>query len=537
MPCLLTPNRAKVFALATLAVLSCASVRASAEALLLVEADSGKVLHAENATYPWYPASVTKLMTAYVTLRAVKEGRQTLDSLITVSETAAAQAPSKMGFPVGTQITIDNALKILMVKSANDVAVVLAEGVGGSVENFSEMMNRTAQRLGMTQTNYVNPNGLPDDRQVTSARDLAILGRALIKEFPEHEMYWHLSGIKFGRRLMRNHNSLIGRYQGADGMKTGFICASGFNVVASASRNGRRLIAVVLGAPSSNVRAAKAAHLLERGFNSGTGLSFLTPSLGNVESLVPIDAEPPNMREEMCGKKRRRPAAEEDDLDTPAASASVDSGSPHQARFTSLRPSGAKTSDLLGPWVDVMPAVVVYTGPKRDNVPEFAVAEAPKRAKPKPAAEAKAESAASRGRAAAGGATSRASFTPPASAAASPSVNLSIAANEPGHARPHKKRPKLAARPKPQTATINIAAEPKPAATPKRAAAKPAGAPKPVTAAKPAASPKPAGAPKPAAAAPGAAPRTAAPKPAAPKPQAAAKPAPRTAAVPRPLEQ
>jgi D-alanyl-D-alanine carboxypeptidase len=385
----------------------------------------------------------------------------------------------------------------------------------------------------MTQTNYVNPNGLPDDRQVTSARDLAILARALIKEFPEHEMYWHLSGIKFGRRLMRNHNSLIGRYQGADGMKTGFICASGFNVVASASRNGRRLIAVVLGAPSSNVRAAKAAHMLERGFNSGTGLSFLTPSLGSVESLVPVEAEPPNMREEMCGKKRRRPAAEEDDLDTPAASASVDSGSPHQARFSSLRPSGAKTSDLLGPWVDVMPAVVVYTGPKRDNVPEFAVAEAPKRVKPKPAAEAKAGSAVSRGRAAAGGATSRASFTPPASAAASPSPSLSIATNEPGEARPHKKRPRVAARPKPQTATINVAAEPKPAVTPKRAAAKP------LAASKPVAAPKPAGGPKPAAAAPAAAPRTAAPKPQAPKPHAAAKPAhaPRTAAVPRPLEQ
>ncbi len=153
--------------------------RASAEAMLLIEADSGKVLHAENATYPWYPASVTKVMTAYVTLSAVKERRLTLDSLLTVSARAAAQAPSKMGFKPGTTVTVDNALKMLMVKSANDVAYVLAEGVGGSVEQFADEMNATSRRLGMTQSNWVNPNGLPAENQISSARDLAILGRAL----------------------------------------------------------------------------------------------------------------------------------------------------------------------------------------------------------------------------------------------------------------------------------------------------------------------------------------------------------------------
>lgn len=525
MTCVLTANRAKALVLASVAALMLTAGRASAEALLLVEADSGKVLHAENATYPWYPASVTKLMTAYVTLRAVKEGRLTLDSLITVSANAVAQAPSKMGFPLGTQVTVDNALKMLMVKSANDVAVVLAEGVGGSIEDFSEMMNRSAQRLGMTQTHYVNPNGLPDEGQITSARDLALLARALMREFPEHEMYWHLSGIKFGRRLMRNHNALIGRYQGADGMKTGFICASGFNVVATASRNGKRLIAVVLGSPSSSVRNAKAAHLLERGFNSSNALSWLTPSLGSVESLVPIEASPPDLRDQVCGKHRRRPAAEEDDLEAPAASAEVDSGSPHQARLSNLRPSGAKTSDLLGPWVDVVPPVVVYTGPKRDNVPEFAVAATPKRAARKPAVEAKADSTAGRGRAARAEVTSPGSFTPPASASVTPSPNLTIATDEHGRIRAHKKPARSAARAKPQTATIAVAAESKPAATPKRAAAKPV-TPKPV------ATPKPAGAPKPAAATPGNGSRVAT----GPKPQAAAKPAPRTAAVPKPVE-
>ena len=270
--------------------------RASAEAMLLIEAASGKVLHAENATYPWYPASVTKVLTAYVTLTAVKERRLTLDSLLPVSARAAAQAPSKMGFKPGTTVTVDNALKMLMVKSANDVAYVLAEGVGGSVEKFADEMNETSRRLGMTQSNWVNPNGLPAENQISSARDLAILGRAMVRDYPEYLHYWNIPAIKFGKKVMRNTNSLIGRYQGADGGKTGFICASGFNVMASATRNGRRLIAVVLGSPSSPVRGAKTAGMLERGFNRN-GVSWLTPSLGTVETLQPIAAAPPDLRE------------------------------------------------------------------------------------------------------------------------------------------------------------------------------------------------------------------------------------------------
>src|SRR5436190_6030300 len=263
--------------------------RAGAEALLVIDSESGKVLYAQNAGYPWYPASVTKLMTAYVTLRAVKEGRLTLDTPLAVSPNAAAQSPVKMGFGVGTQVTVDNALKMLMVKSANDIAVVLAEGVGGSIENFADQMNQYARRLGMVQSSFVNPNGLPADDQISSARDLAILARALIREFPEYDYYWHLPGIRLGNKVQRNYNTLIGRYPGADGMKTGFICAAGFNLVASATRDGKRLIAVVLGAPSSAARALKAAQLLERGFNSQAAFGWLTPSLGTVEMLQPVN--------------------------------------------------------------------------------------------------------------------------------------------------------------------------------------------------------------------------------------------------------
>ena len=336
--------------------------RAGHEALLLIEADSGKVLQAENATYPWYPASVTKLMTAYLTLKAVKDGRIKLDTLFTVSGNAAAQAPSKMGFPIGTQVTVDNALKMLMVKSANDVAVVLAEGVSGSIEKFADEMNRASQRLGMTQSSWVNPNGLPAEEQITSARDLGILARALLREFPEYDFYWHVPAIKFGKRVMRNYNKLLEHYPGADGMKTGFICASGFNLVASATRGNRRLIAVVLGARSSPVRTAKAAGMLEQGFND-TGLSWLRPSLGTVEQLAPINAAPPNLRDEMCGPHRKRPAAEDADDDEPPTSA--DNDSQRAFMLSNLKGSVAKPSALIANTIPVGPPVVVWAGPPR----------------------------------------------------------------------------------------------------------------------------------------------------------------------------
>ncbi|WP_316190582.1 D-alanyl-D-alanine carboxypeptidase family protein [Bradyrhizobium sp. SZCCHNS2096] len=333
---------------------------ALAEALLLVEADSGKVLEAQNPTNPWYPASLSKLMTAYVTLKAVKDGKITLDTLLTVSPTAASQSPSKMGFRPGTQVTVDNALKMMLVKSANDMAVVLAEGVGGSIDGFSTMMNETAQKLGMTQTSYVNPNGLPADGQITSARDLAILARAIIRDLPEYEYFVHIPSIRYGKRITQNFNKLIGRYPGADGFKTGFICASGYNLVASATRNGRRLIAVVLGASSGQMRAVRAAQLLERGFN-GNQLAWLKPSLGTVDSLVPVDAPPPNLRDEMCGGKRHKPASDEDE-DTVASAGSDNGGS---TVLAGLQPPALKPSELLAAAPQPSEPIPVYTGPTR----------------------------------------------------------------------------------------------------------------------------------------------------------------------------
>ncbi len=491
----LLPLRASALVAAMLLVVIAPRI-AQAEALLLIEADTGKVLQAENATYPWYPASVTKIMTAYVALKAVKDGRMTLDTLLTVSPTAAAQAPSKMGFRPGTQVTLDNALKMMMVKSANDIAVVIAEGVGGSIDGFSAEMNKTAQRLGMTQTSYVNPNGLPAEGQITSARDLGILARAIIRDLPEYEYFMHIPAIKFGRRVTANFNKLIGRYPGADGMKTGFICASGFNLVATATRNNRRLIAVVLGAQSSAQRAAKAAQLLERGFG-GNKLSWLKPSLGTVDALAPIDASPPNLRDEMCGPKRKRPAAEneEDDPDIVADNNSSNNEAGVSMFTAGLQPPTMKVSDLLAMPAAAATPVIVYTGPARTGA---AILEAD-------AAEA-ANQAASVGKRKKGAKAAKLAAKPDAEAARKDAKPAAKPDAKPAAAAPKPKAAAVtpAAKPagapksdkKPDAATKPAAAKPATAKPAANSAAKPAAAPAAKPAAKPAAQQKPDAAPR-----------------------------------------
>jgi D-alanyl-D-alanine carboxypeptidase len=440
-----------------------------AEALLVVEADTGKVLQADNATMPWYPASVTKIMTAYVTLKAVKEGRLSLDTVLTVSPVAASQSPSKMGFRPGIQVTVDNALKMMMVKSANDMAVVLAEGVGGSVDGFSGMMNQTAQKLGMTQTSYVNPNGLPADGQITSARDLAILARAVIRDLPEYEYFMHIPSIRYGRRVTQNFNKLIGRYPGADGFKTGFICASGYNLVASATRNGKRLIAVVLGASSGQARAVRAAQLLERGFG-GSGLGWLKPALGTVDSLVPIDATPPNLREEMCNGKRKRPATDEDPDVVAAANGSASTSETSVTFFTAgLQPPMGKPSDLLAAEAAASEPIPVYTGPTKTGPALIAAV----------AAEAEKQTSASRGK--------KSKIAAKKPAAAAPKVEAGAKPGKPAAIKHASARPEAAAKPA-------ASAEKKPTAKPAVAADKPAPKPaKPKAAAKPKGENKPAG--------------------------------------------
>jgi len=278
----------------SLAAALAASAPAAATPSIVVDVASGQVLEQEQPTSVWYPASLTKLMTMYVALSAVRQGRLTLDTPLVISARAARMSPSKMGFRPGSEVTLQNAMVMLMVKSANDIAVAIAEGVSGSVEAFADEMNQAAQSLGMNESHWVNPNGLPDDRQVTSARDLALLARALLTQFPESASYYNIGAMQLGNRITRTHNGMLGRYPGADGMKTGFTCPAGFNLVASATRGGTRLVAVVLGAPSPNARTAKAAALLDRAFASGS-------AQGHVASLQGFGlGAPPNMRDAVC---------------------------------------------------------------------------------------------------------------------------------------------------------------------------------------------------------------------------------------------
>ena len=262
-------GRRVLFGFAAALALGASSVQATP--YLVVDVDSDQVLMENEATAPWYPASLTKLMTVYVALDAVRNGKLTLDTPLIMSARAARMAPSKMGFRPGTEVTLDNALKMLMVKSPNDVAVMVAEGVSGSVEAFADDMNADAQRLGLRESHFVNPNGLHNPDHVSSARDMAIVARALLREFPDHADLFSIGALQLGRQYIPNHNGLLGRYPGADGMKTGFTCPAGFNVVASANHSGRRLIVVVLGAPTARLRNQEAADLFDRGFAGGGG--------------------------------------------------------------------------------------------------------------------------------------------------------------------------------------------------------------------------------------------------------------------------
>lgn len=251
---------------------SATPLRAEIGAHILIDAKTGKVLSEKNATRKWYPASLTKMMTAYVTFKAVREERISLQSAVVQSKNSLSEPPSKMGFKVGTQLTIDNALKIILVKSANDISVAIGEAVAGSEPAFLKMMNDQARALGMKHTKFVNPHGLPDNRQVTTARDMAVLAQALWRDFPEAREYYKHPGIKFGKKTLRSANrEYLLRVKGANGMKTGFICNSGYNVAASATRRGRTLIAVVLGAASGLERIAFTRQLMDKGFRKRSG--------------------------------------------------------------------------------------------------------------------------------------------------------------------------------------------------------------------------------------------------------------------------
>jgi D-alanyl-D-alanine carboxypeptidase len=240
-------------------------------ASIIIDADTGEVLHEVNADGMNYPASLTKMMTLYLAFEALDNGQLSLDQKLAVSTHAANRAPSKLGLEPGESVAVRDLILALVTKSANDAASVVAEGLGGSESAFSERMTQKAHKLGMKNTTFRNASGLPDPGNRTTARDLATLARALYRDFPDHYHYFSTREFIYHGVVHANHNHLMSSFQGMDGIKTGYINASGFNLAASAKRDNRRLIGVVMGGESARARDAHMARLLNAAFASERG--------------------------------------------------------------------------------------------------------------------------------------------------------------------------------------------------------------------------------------------------------------------------
>jgi D-alanyl-D-alanine carboxypeptidase len=273
---------------------------ASAIPLLLVDAASLQVLYAEEAGQPWHPASVTKLMTAYLAFAAIKDGRASLDTPVTVSQRAWNQAPAKSGLAVGSTVSLEDALYIMLVKSANDMAVAVAETIGGDEKTFVAQMNLMAKQMGLSATHFDNSNGLKSPGQISSARDLAMLALYVRRDYPQYQLMFETQKIKLGTTTLDTSNGMLQHFEGTTGMKTGFICQSGLNIVATVERDGRSLLAVVLGASSARERNELAAQMFLRGLSGA-----LTPTGQTVLDVANLDGEPTDMTAQICGKKAK----------------------------------------------------------------------------------------------------------------------------------------------------------------------------------------------------------------------------------------
>jgi D-alanyl-D-alanine carboxypeptidase len=270
-------------------------------ASIVVDATTGTVLSAEQATRRWYPASLTKLMTIYLTFDALKNGTLTLDETLTVSENAAHQPEWGIGLGVGDKVTVEDAILAVVVRSANDVATLLAERIAGSEPRFAAMMSLKARALGMTRTVFRNAAGLPDEKQVTTARDMAILAYSLWRDFPEYYHFFDERYVIWNGQALATYNQFLELYEGADGLKTGFTCGSGYNLVASAERDGRRLIGVVLGASNSAMRTGEMTRLFNQAFEAAPAADApILTALANVTEGTEADSPPFRLPPDQC---------------------------------------------------------------------------------------------------------------------------------------------------------------------------------------------------------------------------------------------
>jgi len=270
-------------ALAVLAGLFMAGPESARAANLVLDVETGQVISADAPNHLWYPASLTKMMTVYVVLSEIEAGRLRFDDKIKVSAHAAGVSPVKFGLRAGQIITVRQAINAAIVASANDAAVALAEKVAGDEDSFALRMTAMARSLGMGRTVFRNATGLPDDGQVTTARDMAMLATSLLRDYPEHYPLFNQRAVTIGKRSRGTVNSILSAYAGADGFKTGFTCGSGYNLVASAQRDGRRLVGVVLGSSNRGQRTIEMTGLLNRAFATDASSG---PKLAELAELV-----------------------------------------------------------------------------------------------------------------------------------------------------------------------------------------------------------------------------------------------------------
>jgi D-alanyl-D-alanine carboxypeptidase len=258
------PTLPTLVAVLLMAIAGTAAEASGRRASMVIDANTGQVLHQQAADEPRYPASLTKMMTLYIVFELMEQGRLAPDTRIRVSEEAARTPPSKVGLKAGSDIALSDAIKALIVKSANDVAVAVAEHIAGSEEKFASLMTRKARQIGMAATTFRNPHGLPDSAQVTTARDMLTLALRLNEDFPRHYKLFSLRSFSYGGAIYRNHNTMLGYYEGMDGLKTGYIRASGFNIVTSVRRNGRHVVGAVFGGASASARNVYMRAVLDR---------------------------------------------------------------------------------------------------------------------------------------------------------------------------------------------------------------------------------------------------------------------------------
>lgn len=275
-------------------------------AAIVIDAETGQILHQENANAPRHPASLTKIMTLYVLFEQLDAGRLKLDTELPVSAFAAHQPPTKLHVRTGKTIAVEDAIQALITRSANDVAVVIAEAISGSEAEFAKLMTQKAHALGMTGTTYVNASGLPADEQITTARDQALLGRVIQERFPDYYRYFSVVWFRYRGRNIHNHNALLGQVEGVDGIKTGYTEASGYNLTASVKRDGKHIVAVVLGGKSNAKRDARMRELIAANMPEPT-VRMASPAASKAStpkrgaSAIPQSSHP---RRELCASAK-----------------------------------------------------------------------------------------------------------------------------------------------------------------------------------------------------------------------------------------